>query len=390
MMAVHSSDRFDADLERSFIHACLRAYLYRDSSLLIPAPNLDWDKFYALLIQDKLVGLFSILGRTFPDLWPRAIKEKLREDRYRQIPYLYWCLYQVETVLTSLHDLSIPVIVLKGWAYVPLVYDGDPSQRPSSDIDLLVKPQDVQKVTDILYNLNYRNGDLEPWPGYFRRYSYSEHFLSTQMYPNSSLSFNIDLHWGFPDSPYYNRRKSVQTLFGRAQPLKVAGSDVYCLATEDNLIYASVHMAHHGYRDSLSRYYEIAALLLKFMPTINWEMIMADASTWRVILPLQRMFTKISNLWPGIIKADVYEDMTKLKPSWGERIIDRCLANSTRKEAMIIILSCLNTPGLIWRLRFTLETAFPGPTYLRHYFGPAPGNFWPLLYFRRFYRFLTG
>jgi hypothetical protein len=97
---------------------------------------------------------------------------------------------------------------------------------------LLVKPKDIQKVTDILHNLNYCNGDLDPWPGYFRRFTYSEHFLSTQTYPNSGQAFNIDLHWGFPDAPYYDRRISVQTFLERAQPLKIAGINVFCLAAE--------------------------------------------------------------------------------------------------------------------------------------------------------------
>ena len=91
-----------------------------------------------------------------------------------------------------------------------------------------------------------------------------------------------------------------------------------------------------------------------------------------------------------IIPANIHEVIEKLKPSWGERMVDWCLTHSTRKDAIIIILSCLNTPGLIWRLRFILETAFPGPMYLKHYFGPAPGNLWPLLYLRRFNRFLHG
>ena len=389
-MAVHSSERFNEDVEGSFIHACLSAYLFHDPSLITPYPNLDWDKFYQLLIQGKLVGLFSILGRTYPDLWPRAVKEKLREDRYRQIPYNDWCLRQAETVLTTLGDLSIPVIVLKGWALIPLVYDGDPSQRPASDFDLLVNPQDVSRITDILHDLNYADGEMEPWPGYFRRYINSAHYLSSQTFPNSDQFFNIDLHWGFPDAPYYDRRISVQTLFERAQPFKIAGIDVKYMATEDYLIYASVHLAHHGYQDTLSRYYEIAALILKTKTTINWEIILTNARTWRVIIPLRRMISKIEILWPKIIPANIHEVIEKLKPSWGERMVDWCLTHSTRKDAIIIILSCLNTPGLIWRLRFILETAFPGPMYLKHYFGPAPGNLWPLLYLRRFNRFLHG
>lgn len=102
------------------------------------------------------------------------------------------------------------------------------------------------------------------------------------------------------------------------------------------------------------------------------------------------MISDIGNLCPGIIPTYVEEVLAKLKPSWGERFIDWCFTHSTRNEAMIIILSCLNTPGLLWRLRFFLETAFLGPVYLKHYFGPAPGNLWPILCFHRFNRFLHG
>jgi hypothetical protein len=99
-MGIHSNERFIEELERSYNYTCLRAYLFRDPSLLIPAPNPDYEKFYRLLIQDKLIGLCSILGRTYPDLWPRAIKERLREDRYRQIPLSDWCVHQAETAFT--------------------------------------------------------------------------------------------------------------------------------------------------------------------------------------------------------------------------------------------------------------------------------------------------
>ena len=71
-----------------------------------------------------------------------------------------------------------------------------------------------------------------------------------------------------------------------------------------------------------------------------------------------------------------------LKASLSERLVDWGLSRSPNKEAANILLSCWNTPGLLWRARFFLETAFPGSAYLRHYFGAAPGSLWPLLYFR--------
>lgn len=390
MLAFASMDQFQEDREGAFIHACLSAYLYHDSTRLPRESNLDWEKFYQLLIQNKLVGLFSILGRTYPDLWPTAIKKRLREDRYRQIPYYDWCQQKVVEILSILHDQGIPVIVLKGWGLVPVVFGGDPSQRPASDIDLLIRPQDIARTIDKLHELHYTDGALEPWHGYFRRFLNSAHYLSSQMYPTSAQFFNIDLHWGFPEAPFYDRRINVEEFFERAQKLSLVGIEVNSLSVEDNLIYTSTHMAHHGYIEILSRYYEIAALILQENRKISWEKIINTASTWRVTIPLKRMITTFNRLWPGIIPLDVIEHLERLRPSPGERFINWCLSHSTRSEAVIIILSCLNTPGLIWKLRFTLETAFPGPTYLNHYFGPAPGNLWPLLYITRFFRFVKG
>ena len=383
-------EKIDENKEISFIRDCLRAYLYQDHAFLPTFTDLDWDKFYQLLIQHRLVGLFSVLSRSYPGLWQNEIKERLREDRYRQLPYNDWRLRQVESILSALHKLNIPIIVLKGWALVQIVYGGDYSQRPSSDIDLLVRPCDITQVTEVLYSLNYRDFDLEPWPGYFRRFMNSCHYQSSQTYAGSGLRFSIDLHWGIPDAPYYDRRIAVEPLFARSGLINIADVEVNSLSTEDYLIYASVHMAHHGYSEIFSRYYEIAALILRSGQALNWKFVLTTASTWRVTIPLQRMLTDIDRLWPGIIPANAHEAAQQLKPSWGERFIDWCLTNSTRKEAIIIILSCLNTPGLFWRLRFFLETAFPGSAYLRHYFGPAPGNIWPLLYVLRFRRFLQG
>jgi hypothetical protein len=54
------------------------------------------------------------------------------------------------------------MFVLKGWALVEIVYSGDLCQRPTEDIDLLVKSRDKAQVTDFLHGLNYCDGDLEP------------------------------------------------------------------------------------------------------------------------------------------------------------------------------------------------------------------------------------
>ena len=376
--------------ELSYIRACLRAHLFGEAAFPAPPEDLDWDQFQRCLLQNQLGGLFVVLGRVHPESMPRGVKDQLREERFRQLLYTDWCAQQAKVLLDSLQELSIPVIVLKGWALVQLVYDGDYSQRPASDIDLLVRPGDAGKVSQVLHNLDYGDYAMEPWPGYFQRFVNSSHFVSKQTYPGTDKAFNIDLHWGFPDPPYYDRRIALEALFERAKSITIEGVEVGSLAVEDTVIYASVHNAHHGYRETLSRYYDLAALILQAGSSLDWEALLGNAAAWRVTLPLRRTLMHLDALWPGVIPPSVMGRLPGLKSSLSERLVDWGLSRSTNKEAANILLSCWNTPGLLWRTRFFLETAFPGPAYLRHYFGIAPGNLWPLLYFRRFYRFIKG
>ncbi len=378
----HSAD----DRELGYIQGCLGAHLSQQP-FPTPPPDLDWDKFQNTLLQHQLAGLFIILGRTNPEIMPKRVREPLREARYEQLLTSDWCAQQAGEVLAALSDQHIPVMVLKGWVLVQLIYQGDHSQRPASDIDLLVSPADTGRAIEILEGLGYKATDMEPWPGHFQRFLNSGHYVSTAREPGSRPAFNVDLHWGFPDAPYYDRRIAVEGLFERSLAVQVAGVAVRSLAIEDMLIYGSVHMAHHGYNDTLSRYYDMAALMQWAGSGLNWKGVLARASAWKVTWPVRRMLMEVERIWPGVVPVEVLREAEKLRSGWRERWIDWGLRKVRNKEAASILLAVWNTPGLGWRLRFLAETAFPGERYLRHYFGPAAGKLWPLLNIRRFMRF---
>lgn len=377
------------NLELGYTQDCLGAYLFQRPFPEAPA-ELNWDKLYRTLIQQQLPGLFIILVRADPALVPKSLRNRLREARFEQLIYTDWCANQAGVVLASLINQHIPVIVLKGWALVQLIYQGDYSQRLSSDIDLLVRPEHAARAIDVLHGLGYTATDVEPWPGYFRRFLNGVHYTSEHQPGQGGSVFNVDLHWGFPDSPYYDRRIAIADLFASAQAIQVAGVAVYSLSTEALLIYGGVHMAHHGYTETLSRYYDMAALIRQAGGALDWNLVLSKARAWRVTLPLRRMLAEIETTWPGILPVGLRQQAQQLRPGWMERLVDWGLRKAGNTLAAGILLAVLNTPGLWWRLRFFLETAFPSQGYLQHYFGPAPAKLWPWLYFRRFKRFLGG
>ncbi len=378
------------DQAMQYLQACLRANLFAGAPPTAPQ-GLDWEKFHQLAFDEQLSGVLAKMSRLHPGWLPQAVSERLLYRRYRQLlHHADWGALQAQVVLQALKQGGIPVIVLKGWALVALVYAGDYSQRPAVDIDLLVRPEHAGRAIELLEGLGYTATDLEPWPGYFRRFLTGVHYTSVPDVSEDGQLFNVDLHWGFPDPPYYDRRISVDRLFERAQAIQVAGEAVDSLSTEAMLIYASVHMAHHAYTETLSRYYDMAALIRQAGDELDWKLTLAEASVWRVILPLRRMLAEVERIWPGVVPEGVQQQAGQQRAGWKECLIDWGLLKAGNTMAASILLAVLNTPGLGWRLRFFLETAFPSEAYLRHYFGPAPGKLWPWLYFRRFKRFLGG
>ena len=371
-------------MEQVYIQACLSHCLYPECALPAPPPGLDWDRVYVLLRRHRLAGLFYVLGRAHSGLWPKGLRERLREDRYHALLRGDWCTEQVHNVLSGLRQASIPVIVLKGWALIPTLYGGDYGQRTYDDIDLLVPPHLAARAEDILHELGYRGLRVEPWAGHRWRYETSWAYRLPQDHGPSAGVFSIGLHWGLLNTPFYDRRMPVQELLDRAQPLTVSGVEVRRLAAEDDLVYACGHLAlHHEYDPALFRYYEMASTVLQAGSAFNWSVVLERACSWRLIIPLQRVLTYLERLWPGLVPPNVLEGAVALRPARAERVVHRILVGNPDNHVIRAAVDWLTMAGLIDRIRYPLGMAFPNPAYMRKRYGPAPGGLWPLLYFRR-------
>jgi hypothetical protein len=373
-------DTPDPPSEVAYLRKCLRICLFPDESPPVPPLNLDWNKFHALLIQNKLVGLFHELGQARPGLWPADLVEQLQmESSFLKLSGERRE-NQAREVLQALRQANVATLVLKGWALLPVLYEGEYSQRPTADIDILVRPGEADLGDHALKQLGYRDVDVEPWPGYFRRYMNSRHYQPPGTAAHSDQEFQVDIHWGLPDQPYYDPRTAIEPFFDRAQPVRIADVETCGLSMEDALLYACSHIMHHGGEMSIFKYYEVAAIILRAVQTLNWEAIISRAAALRVVIPLQRILSTVENLWPGVMAPGIVETLGQQKPSSFECWVDWWLVRIENKELTVGILAWFTTPGVFRRIGYILETLIPGPDYLKKYYGPAPWGLWPLLY----------
>ncbi|MFC2065211.1 nucleotidyltransferase family protein [Chloroflexota bacterium] len=386
-----ASLQLDLELEAGmdFIRRTLSNELFPNRRITESVPDLDWLMVNNLLIRHRLAAFFYVLSKSRRDSWPKHFREQLRQSYYSLLLHNDSCASQVKKVLTAFKNANIPVIVLKGWALIMTLYAGDHGQRYCEDIDILVKPQDIDHAEEILQKLGCI-GVEESWPGYNRRYMNERAYLTPKQNSPFGRNFSIGLHWGLLHIPAYDPdRIDLDGLFERAVPLTVCGTPVLELSTEDNLAYSSAHLGlHHRLDSALFRYFEIARIILLAGSAFDWQAVLNRASQWGCSYSLKKVLEKVESLWPGVIPGDMIFAISQLKIRSGERFVYAWMQKFTDQPTLLQILTWFTLPGAHRRFGLMLQDIFPGAAFMKKRYGPAPAGIWPLLYFRRLARAL--
>lgn len=136
-----------------------------------------------------------------------------------------------DQVLRALAEADVPCLVLKGGALARRWY-GDVSLRPLADIDLLVRPSDVDRARQILQTIGYRRG-TKGGP------SYHDPPLALPGSPSS-----VELHYELTNLPLLHAM-DFDDLYARALILDDQNGLVCTLGPEDTLLHLCIHTLRH-------------------------------------------------------------------------------------------------------------------------------------------------
>ncbi|MGE0492732.1 MAG: nucleotidyltransferase family protein [Vulcanimicrobiota bacterium] len=138
-------------------------------------------------------------------------------------------------VLTSLAEQSpIPILAYKGLPLSALLY-GDPLERSSSDIDILIHPADLQPAVKFLERLGFRQRLPRPLEG---------ELLALLARTGNELSLewegvSLDLHWRL--LPTYLSCLTTEELFERSQVWQCGSTAVRVLSPRDRVAAICLH-----------------------------------------------------------------------------------------------------------------------------------------------------
>lgn len=184
--------------------------------------------------------LFDRLGSVVADFGPsaRASFSTLRTRVAQNAVANIRADGELQEVLRHLARRGIDGMVLKGAAYrLRRIGLGG---RFQSDVDLLVRCEDIEAAEAVLFGLGYRFAGSQQSRAAYRR----EHFH----FPYRKGDIVIELHWDVarPSPPGF-----IDRLWHRSRVLRVGGKSWRIPARGDMALLACVHIARHAFVNSL-------------------------------------------------------------------------------------------------------------------------------------------
>jgi Uncharacterised nucleotidyltransferase len=263
-------------LERSLLLACARARptaeeRQRISELAVA--KLDWTQLASVSYAQGIAPLVyhSFVKSDAMGLVPAVVAQTLRSSYYANAARNALLYNDLKKLLLTFEQEKIDVIVLKGAALAETVYPHR-ALRPMSDIDLLVRTQQLSKVGSKLLDMGYLFEGHEKTKEFYLEHRY--HWVFTKR-----SDVNIEIHWHIkrPTSPF---RIDIDGLWERARQTVIAGVDALVVSPEDLLLHLCQHTHKHNLIGGIRPFCDIAETTKYYAAEIDWTKIANISSEW--------------------------------------------------------------------------------------------------------------
>lgn len=223
-------------------------------------------------LSPLLAAAIETLGSNAP---PRWATQRLREDHRNSAMRGLLFSDRLLAALDTLHANGVFPIPLKGPTLAELLYS-DPALRPYSDLDLLLRPADVQNA---LRALSARQYFLAPHLARVPVDTLLSITPEATVFGRNDVA--IDLHWAIApsDHPF---SFNPEILWRRTCPTTLSGRRIECgLSLEALLLYLCVHATKHGW----SRLIWLADIARLAEKSLDWDLALACAGDANCVRP---------------------------------------------------------------------------------------------------------
>lgn len=199
----------------------------------------------------------------------------LRNNFYTNTAYMANLKEAFLSLASELKSNDIISIPLKGMSLAHTLYK-DIAGRQSSDIDILIKEDDLPRAEGILEGLGYKSDLYGFSRQYWRRHQY--HLIYSKK-SEFGYPITVELHWALD---YRRRYQQLVSLWQRSHELVIADSPLVFLSKEDELFSFALHIRHFGKISCIKNVCDVALLISRYRNSMDWDYIFRECRRSRL------------------------------------------------------------------------------------------------------------
>jgi len=204
--------------------------------------GLDWDCFLNFVLQQTVFPLVSVhASQALSDVIPPQVRRKLRACALVSSKRSEAMASELVAILTLLGRAGIRAVPLKGPVLIERIW-GDSRLSVCQDLDLLVRPDEARRATEILVQRGYRPNDeylrdFPPW-------KLASHSLSLLRFHELSFPICLDLETTF-EYEWFQHTIPADCFWERLERSHFRGVAVWLLPGDWNLVLVGLHALRH-------------------------------------------------------------------------------------------------------------------------------------------------
>ncbi len=243
-----------------------------DDALLREADHgEDWDDLARRASSHGVQGWLARELRARSGV-PRDFQLGLQSAALKTAGNHHHLLEEATSTLSLLETAGIEGLVLKGPAVVERYY-GDPTLRPYGDVDVLVRPGELERALSCLEAAGYVLAD--------RNWEFLVEDLRGQLHLTSPRGSVLELHWHLVNGSRQRRtlRMSPEEMWDTVETADLGGLRCLTLPVEEEIAHLSLHAAMHGC-NRLIWLLDLAAVL-RTVDRPDWDRVARRLRRWR-------------------------------------------------------------------------------------------------------------
>lgn len=316
--------------------------------------------------RHRVAALLYLLS---PDEMSDMVRSEIQKDYLKTTAENLFFLRETKKVLEVLNCAGLPAIPLKGVLFALRFYE-DIGSRPQSDVDILVREEDLMEAHSALIESG--------WQEAFPRAYYEGHYH--WVYRGEANSCLLELHWRLklPGTC----APEMKRVWKNAKTMEVQGIRFLTMSPEDLLEYMAVNKAKQHY-SMLLDFVDLSQIVMRV--PINWELLLENALLDRTSGALWFGLTYARRLLGACIPERVLNVLARRPEALGARALARML--NQRGGPLAVSPSLLDgpagriyeamlegRPSAVWNLFKPL--LFPNDGRLRLLAGGSYSRYW--------------